>query len=360
MIQSSSIDLNFLLLALEFAKVRQGFCSPNPSVGCLITDETNQIIATGYHLAAGKPHAEIEALNNLPNNITPHTLYITLEPCCHHGKTPPCTDAIIQSGCKRVVYAYKDPNPIVSGNGAELLKKAGIQCEHIIVPAIDDFYRSYTHWQQTKQPFVTAKIALTLNGKIAGTHGAPIRITGDELNHLTHCLRKASDAILTTVKTILFDDPKLNSRMPNETIPKHLYIIDRHLRLTPDKKIFQTAKSITVFYSVPAQTSALDALKQAGVRCIEVPVTDDQRLDWQVILTQIGADGVHDLWVEAGGVCFSSLVEQQYLQRAFIYIAPRWLGEGQMAWTKQINFAESAKQIRWQQCGNDVFCEIHW
>jgi len=341
-------DQFFLLRALELAKINKGFCSPNPSVGCIILNEEKQIIAEGYHRGAGSPHAEIEALKNIQNS-KPHTMYVSLEPCCHHGKTPPCTDSIIKNNIKRVVYGFKDPNSKVNGRGDEILKEHKITCDYLPLDEIKTFYKSYTHWQKTKMPFVTAKIAMSLNGKISKITGEPIQITGEVLNQKTHYHRKISDAILTTSETILHDDPQLNARLENQTFAKSIYILDSQLRISPKAKIFQTAKSVTIFYDRKMTPIP-------NIRCIPVDTNEDG-LNLHQIITTIGQDGIHDLWVEAGGKCFAALHKNKLIQKAYIYIAPLWIANGKQAFE---NFQLDQQKIHWEQAGNDVFLEIHW
>lgn len=337
-----------MLRSLELAKKGQGFCSPNPAVGCVITNENQQIIAEGYHHGPGLPHAEIEALKDLHGD-TPHTLYVTLEPCCHFGKTPPCTDAIINANIKRVVYGYQDPNSIVKGNGEKILNDHQIPCEYRQTPEIDEFYKSYTHWHHTKKPFVTAKIAMSLNGIISKMSGEPIQITGDVLNRKTHEHRKTTDAILTTYKTILHDNPQLNARIGASTYNKHIYILDSQLKISEHATIFQTAKSITLFHDEKYPS-------KENIRCRPIKANENG-LNLQQVLQNIGEDGIHDLWVEAGGKCFESLMKSNLLNKAYIYIAPKWITDGKPAFQ---DFHLAQQKIRWEQAGNDVFLEIDW
>jgi diaminohydroxyphosphoribosylaminopyrimidine deaminase/5-amino-6-(5-phosphoribosylamino)uracil reductase len=355
------IDQIHLHQALELAKIRRGFCAPNPSVGCVIISQAGELIATGYHLEQGAAHAEVAALNNLKDSsqIFAATVYVTLEPCCHVGATPPCTDALIKAGVKRVVYGYRDPNPVVFGKGELALQAAGIQCDYLAIPEIQAFYTSYQHWQTHKMPFVTAKIAMTLNGMIAGTNNSRIQITGEALQEFTHYLRKHSDAILTTAKTILHDNPKLNARYENEIFKKAIYVLDSQLSTSLSAEIFSTAKAVTFFHGDQVDIKNHQELVKKGVRCIEVERTH-YGLSLPQVLNQIGADGVHDLWVEAGGKLFNSLMSDQLLQRAFIYIAPTWLTEGISAFSSDFSFATCTQQVHWEQMGTDVLCEIHW
>lgn len=356
---NTNTDLIHLNHALELAKLQCGFCSPNPSVGAVLVNHSNEVIATGYHLGSGSPHAEMNALQKLSMRAHGATIYITLEPCCHWGKTPPCTDALIQSGIKRVVYGYRDPNPLVYGKSESLLQAAGIICEFVSVPEIDAFYESYHHWQINKRPFITAKIALSLNGMIAGKSGERIQITGPELQEFTHFFRKSTDAILTTINTIRYDDPQLNVRYQNQIFSKPIYILDSDLQLPRKAAIFNTAQSITVFHGVNANLASRQELLNLSVRCIAVD-SSWNGLNLHQVVHLIGQDGIHSLWIEAGGECFASFVAEKLLQRAFIYIAPRWLHEGKIAFTDGITLDENIRKLHWRQIGNDVLCEIRW
>lgn len=346
----------FLRQALELATIQRGFCSPNPSVGAIIVNDAGDILATGYHLGAGHAHAEVDALKKLNGKAKDATIYITLEPCCHFGRTPPCTDAIIQSGIKKVIYGYRDPNPIVSGKSAAILAAKNILCEHVAIPEITEFYNSYRHWHLTQKPFVTAKIALSLDGKIAQQNGDPTQITGPALKELTYQYRKKSDAILTTAKTINFDNPQLNVR-GDKTIAKPIYILDRELKISLDAKIFSTAKSVTLFHAKNVDKQKLDQFIQQNIRCVAVE-EEQNKLNLTAVIEQIGKDGIHDLWIEAGGTCFAAFAKQKLLQKMLIYVAPRWFGVGQKAFDNDFSLDISQSTISWQQVGNDVVCEI--
>jgi diaminohydroxyphosphoribosylaminopyrimidine deaminase/5-amino-6-(5-phosphoribosylamino)uracil reductase len=365
-------DLLYLSQALELAKKRIGFCAPNPSVGALVVNSQDEIIARGYHFESGAPHAEVEAINNL-NDIQlakeatlkslndihlakGATLYVTLEPCCHWGKTPPCTDLIIKSGIKRVVYGYKDPNPIIAGKGALALEAAGIRCDYIAPENIQSFYAAYHHWMMTKRPFVTAKIAMTLNGKIAGPNGERKQITGIEAQEFTHDQRKKSDAILTTANTIISDNPQLNVRHSHEVIPKPIYILDSELKTPLSANIFTTSKSITLFHKKTVDPEKKQAFQAKGARCIEVDNTSKGLVLTQ-ILDHIGAEGMHHLWIEAGGTLFAALLTEHLIQCAFIYVAPQWMS-GKSAFPDHFSFEPANHTIRWVSMGNDVLCKM--
>ncbi len=345
----------FLRQALALAEIRRGFCAPNPAVGAVVV-KNQQILATGYHYASGHPHAEAEALQKLDESAKGSTLYVTLEPCCPHlKKTPPCTDLLISRGISTVVYGFRDPNPEVAGRGEQLLREAGIECRHERLADIDEFYESYVYWQKTKQPFTTAKLALSLDGKIAGPQGQRVSITGLAAQHFTHQQRKRADAILTTAKTIYHDNPLLNVRLGEEQHAKTLYIIDRHLTTSLEAHIFSTAHSLIFFHEESAQN--IDHFTERGARCISV-TKDERGLNLREILKLIGKDGVHDLWVEAGGQLFLALAELNLLHCAYMYLAPKWLGpSAQSAFNDSLNLFTTGS-CTWEILGEDVVCKI--
>lgn len=352
---SSKFSILMMQQALALAKSRRGFCAPNPAVGSVIVRE-EKIIAEGVHLGAGHPHAEIEALKKLGDRAKGATLYVTLEPCCHFGRTPPCTDQIIQSGIARVYFGLVDPNPKVAGQGKAALEKAGIPCELIDLPEIRKFYQSYIYWTQQHRPFVTAKLAVSWDGKIAGPDGIPVQLTSEKAQRKTHEYRHRMDAILTGIHTILKDDPQLNVRLGLEVLAKPIYILDSQLRLPLMAKVIQTAKTLTVFHASNVNSERKKALMALGVRCEEVPSTS-KGLDLPTILTIIGRDGMQDLWIEAGPQVFESFHEQQLLGRILIYISPKTLGQTAMpAFRKPLALRNAF--IKWGRLGPDLLLEI--
>ncbi len=348
---------DYLTLALTEAKARRGFCAPNPAVGAVVVKD-GEILALGKHWQAGKAHAEVEALSQLTQEQSRDaTLYVTLEPCCHFGRTPPCTDLIIKREIAEVFYAYADPNSMVSGKGRAALIEAGISCEHSPLSEVDEFYRSYQYWHNHGRPWVSAKLALSLDGKIASADGSPVQITGAECLRLTHENRYTSDAILTTATTILADNPALNVRL-SETFAKPVYILDRHLRLSGLEKVFSTAASVTIFYGQNASQKKLEDLTKNGVRSFRVDETEEG-LDLPTVLDIVGQDGMHDLWVEAGGKLFYQLYQQELIHRALIYLAPKTLGEeAKAAFPASFDVRKSAVSTKMFNCGEDVVWEL--
>lgn len=349
---------NYLQQALTLAQKKRGFCAPNPSVGAVVV-KNNHIIATGYHSGAGKAHAEVEALKQLSEEESAGAaIYITLEPCCHQGKTPPCTTLLIQRGIKTVYYGFTDPNPLVFGQGRQQLEAAGIECIHYPLPEIEAFYQSYLYWTKTQRPFVTAKLAMSLDGKIAGPGGKCVNITGNEAQIFTHQRRKHSDAILTTVKSTLQDDPQLNIRLEGEILGKPVYVLDTHLAFPLNARLFKTAEKIILLHAEKADQNRKQALESKGVRCVPIPLRDD-RIDPSKALAQIGQDGVHDLLLEAGGTCFESFILANQVQRAFVYVALKWLGaEAQSAFQGGTSIFSKATHLQWHVLGEDAVCEF--
>ena len=349
--------LNLLSLALQQAEIRQGECAPNPSVGAIIVNDRGEILSKGYHLGPGFPHAEVDALQKLKQSPENCVLYVTLEPCCHQGRTPACTKAIIKSGIKRVIYGCQDPNPIVAGKGEKELIQAGIQCECILHQGIGEFYRSYLYWHKTNTPFVTAKLAMSLNGMIAGKGNQRIQISDEALHDVTHQKRKQADAVLTTAKTIFFDNPQLNARMPHQIIPKPIYLLDSNVIIPSDSIIFSSAKSITLFHSNRFESDNVKTFSSMGIDCIGID-EEKGKLSLTQMIAAIGKRGTHDLLVEAGGTLFASLLKQNLLQHAYLYVAPNWIHEGTPAFKENLNLSNDASQLSWSQKGKDAVCEI--
>lgn len=351
---------HYLKLALSLAEIRRGFCAPNPCVGAILIKNT-QVIATGYHQKSGSAHAEVDAINKAdPSLAQGATLYVTLQPCCHTAKkTPPCTEMIIKSGIVKVIYGFRDPNPAVNNQTDKILQHAGIECIQHSVTAIDNFYASYEYWWKYKRPFTTAKLAMSLDGKIAGKNGKRIQLTGDAAQEFTHQRRKQADAILTTAKTICLDNPLLNTRLEDGDYKKPLYILDTHLSIPISAKIFSSAEPITIFHDAKLSKQYQQKLQQHDIRLIPIK-SDKNGLDLLEILKRIGQDGKIDLWIEAGGKIFQSFVQNNLLHRAFIYVAPLWLGENaQIAFTLS-HPLKAAISINSIILGKDTCFEFKW
>lgn len=346
----------FLLAALKQAWLGRGVCAPNPSVGAVAV-HNGQIIAQSWHRGAGTPHAEQLLLQQLPKNIPGITLYVTLEPCNHWGKTPPCSDAIVDYGIKQVVYAYRDPNPIIIANDTPgQLTEHGIEVLYYPLPEIDTFYQSYHHWVLTHKPWVTVKIAQTLDGKIAGAKGERVYLSNAACAEFTHQQRSCSDIILTTARTVNQDDPLLTVRIPGIEVAKPVAIIDGHGTLNQEAKIFTTATHCHIYHDerYPMQT-----VRQKNASYYAIPATQGQ-LDLGAVITHLGHLGYHDVWVEAGGILFSSLHQEHLVNKTHIYIVPTILGDAAVAAYHHKDIFNHASKISWQAMGDNMIASLDW
>jgi diaminohydroxyphosphoribosylaminopyrimidine deaminase/5-amino-6-(5-phosphoribosylamino)uracil reductase len=345
----------FLLAALDQASLGRGLCAPNPSVGAVAVHE-GKIIAQSWHRGAGTPHAEQLLLAQLPKNISEITLYVTLEPCNHWGKTPPCVDAIINYGIKRVVFAYRDPNPLVSNNNTpRLLSEKGIEVLHYPLAEIDAFYQSYRHWLLTQKPWVTMKIAHSLDGKIAGPNAERVQLSNALCAEFTHQLRLKSDIILTSARTVNQDNPLMNARVSGDLIPKTVAIIDSHGCLRKDAKILSTAKHCHIFYD---QTQAPP---QKHPKCTYHPIQAIHGLlDLEAIILHLGDLGYHDVFVEVGGTLFSGFHQAHLVNKTYLYIVPRVLGDSALSLYHYPDLFNQAYKISWQAMGDNMIACIDW
>ena len=319
--------------ALKQAQCGRGVTAPNPAVGAVAVRDGNIIAQAVTAPRPDVPHAEQLLLQQLPEDCSDVTLYVTLEPCNHWGKTPPCTVGIIAKRFKQVVYAYRDPNPLVSENNtpARLLEQ-GISVLHYPMPEVDAFYQSYAFWVKTGRPWVTVKMAQTFDGKIAGEHGARVQLSNHACFELTHKARLASDVILTTARTIKQDDPALNVRLDGKVIAKPIAILDNQNILPKNAKIHQTAEKIHLYREM-------------------------QLLD---ILQDLGRIGYHDVWVEAGSQLFNALHREQLVQETRLYLVPNTLGDKALSLYHDANVLADAKKITWQAMSDNLCVILDW
>lgn len=347
----------YLLLALELAKKGRGQCAPNPSVGAVAV-QNGTIIAQAWHRGAGTPHAEQLLLPQIPPETPGVTLYVTLEPCNHWGRTPPCVDAIIQQGVHEVVFAYKDPNPVVAQNDSTaILQSHGILVTQVSIPAIDEFYQSYKYWTLTKRPRVTVKMALSLDGKIAGTDGERRYLSNAMCNQFTHEMRAASDVILTSARTIQFDNPKMNVRLNTKEYAKPVAIIDSQLMLDSDSMIFSTAKCCHIYHHRPLPKSVEAGYPNSHFHWV---TKHDKGLDLNAIIEHLGEIGYHDVWVEVGGSLFTALHQQQLVHRTYLYLTPSLLGENAISAYQQNNLFDKPHTVSWIEKGNNMIACFDW
>lgn len=365
----SAKDITHLRLALRLARRARGQTSPNPMVGAVLV-KAGRVIGQGWHRRAGLPHAEIEALADArKHGRDPRgaTLYVTLEPCCTQGRTPPCTEAIIAAGIKRVVVAATDPNPAHAGRGYRLLAAAGIPVTHgLQADEANRLNEVFNHWIVQRTPFVTVKAAMTLDGKIATATGESKWITGDTARAQGQKLRQAADAILVGVNTILADDPSLTARLPSGQLapkPKRLrrIILDSKARTPPTAKVVsdELAATTTVVVSQSAPKRRVAALAKRVTVWTAPERTGRVDLKW--VLCKLGAEEVTSLLVEGGGEVNASFLMKGLAQRVAFFYAPKVLGgrdslkavAGEGA--KSLDDILQLEQIEWRRLGEDLF-----
>jgi diaminohydroxyphosphoribosylaminopyrimidine deaminase/5-amino-6-(5-phosphoribosylamino)uracil reductase len=310
-----------IVLALE----QLGDTAPNPSVAAIIVKD-GEIIGSGVHQGSGMLHAEPLAIAAAGAAAQDSTIYVSLEPCAHYGKTPPCTQAILQAGIKQVYYAHHDVDVRVCGAGRRFLLAHGIGCELIALSEAKILYRYYDFWQQHNRPWVTAKLALSADYKVATANKEPIAISGEVAKHYSHQMRKQHDAILSTAITVNNDDPSFNVRLDGVTEQKPLFIIDSKLQINIAAKIWHTAKNITLFYTADAPKENISKLNARGATCVAVATSADGKINLAAVLDYIGTRGVHALWVEVGPACLHGFYQQQLLQRLILFVSSKELG----------------------------------
>jgi diaminohydroxyphosphoribosylaminopyrimidine deaminase/5-amino-6-(5-phosphoribosylamino)uracil reductase len=319
-------DLVFMQRALVLAAKGAGHVSPNPMVGCVIVKKV-RVIAEGYHQKFGGAHAEVNALKKAGKAAKGATLYVTLEPCNHFGKTPPCVDAVIASGVARVVIALKDPNPLTAGKSIRKLKKAGIKVDVGMCAAeAAHLNRFFLKWISKKLPYVIAKVAQSLNGLISPQVGTQGWLTGIESQKYVHGLRSQVDAILIGRKTLQIDDPQLNVRLAKNSgaQPKRI-ILDSQLRTSPSAKIFKSeGGEVLLFCALPHEHARVQEFNRRGVRVFCAPAAERVDLEW--LLSQLGAFGVTSVLVEGGSEVFSEFLRRDLADEWQFLIAPKWIG----------------------------------
>lgn len=342
----------FLNLALEQAKLRRGFCSPNPSVGAIAVRD-GKIIGRAYHYRAGANHAEAALIKKLPKGLKHVTLYVTLEPCNHWGKTPPCIDAIIDYGISKVVYGYSDPNiHTEKDNTQKILSQHGIEVLHYPLPEIDAFYASYAFWLGHRLPFITAKWAQSLDAKV-GYPNQRVILSNAKAFEYTHLCRQSSDLILTTAATIYSDNPRLNVRLPSNEYDKPIAVIDTHLRLTGQERIFESKEAIHIFY----QKNYKPRWQKSNV--FFHPVASG--LDLRQVGEIIASLGYHDVWLEAGPRFMASMHKLNLVQKTHVFITPKLLGEqGLDAFVMNYPYFNQAFLLQSQQLDDNILATFLW
>ncbi len=350
--------------AMVLAQRGEGAVNPNPMVGAVIV-RNDEVVAEGYHQRYGDLHAERNAFRDADSrgvDCRDTTMYVTLEPCCHHGHQPPCTEAIIEHQVKRVVVGLLDPNPLVAGKGLAKLTAAGIDVEVLsddepLAKELRKQNRVFLHYITQRRPWITLKYAMTLDGKICTCTGQSKWITGEEARHRVHQLRKAHTAILCGIGTALADDPMLDTRLPEDPearCPIRL-VLDRQARLPIGSKLVTTSRTqrTIVVHASEAAESNLEGLREAGVETWLCPTLTD-------LMDRCGTEKIDSILVEGGGTVNEAMLREGWIDEVYAFIAPKLIG-GSEAKTpvegrgmEHLSDAMRLHDIAIEHCGQDV------
>jgi diaminohydroxyphosphoribosylaminopyrimidine deaminase/5-amino-6-(5-phosphoribosylamino)uracil reductase len=324
------LDAFFMARALELAAKGQGFVEPNPMVGCVIVRD-GAVVGEGWHRKFGGPHAEIEALRIAGVSARGATVYLTLEPCCHYGKTPPCTEALISAGISRVVCAQMDPYEAVSGHGIEALTKAGIEVEIGLMEAeARKLNAPYLKLVTSGRPWIIAKWAMTLDGKIATRSGDSRWISGEQSRAIVHQLRGRVDGIMVGHGTAKQDDPMLTARPPGARVATRI-VVDSKASLSLESQLAKTAREVPVLISAGANASPENVARLEAAGC-EIVICRERQASNRVaigaVLDELGRRRITNVLVEGGGELLGSLFDAGAIDEVHVFIAPILIGGG--------------------------------
>ncbi len=320
----STDDHKFMAQALRLAEKGLYTTTPNPRVGCVIVRD-GKVVGTGSHKLAGEPHAEVHALRQAGGLARGATVYVTLEPCSHHGRTPPCAEALVAAQVAHVVVAMVDPNPLVAGNGLALLQQAGIRTDiGLLENEVRELNVGFVSRMTCGRPWLRLKIAASLDGKTALGNGVSQWITGPDARRDAHRLRARSCAVLTGIGTVLADDPMLNVRDVETTRQPLRVVVDSGLRMPPAAKMLAQGKTLVLTAS--ADQARAGQLRAAGAEVLALP-GEDGRVDLARMLDELGRRGLNEVTVEAGRGLNGALVRQGLVDEFVVYLAPLLLGD---------------------------------
>ena len=317
-------DRQYMKMALELAQKGMGFTAPNPMVGAVIV-KNGKIIGQGYHRKYGGLHAEREALAACTEEPEGASIYVTLEPCCHYGKQPPCVNAILEAGIRRVIIGSSDPNPLVAGKGIRILKDHGIEVtENILKEECDKLNEAFFYYIQNKKPYVVMKYAMTMDGKIAAYTGESKWVTGEAARIHVQEQRLKYTGIMVGVGTVLADDPMLTCRLENSRNPVRI-ICDSHLRTPLNSKIVKTAATVPTILATSSKEQKIKNYEDLGCRALYVPEKNGH-IDLNRLMELLGAAKIDSILLEGGGSLNWSALESGIVQKVQTYIAPKLFG----------------------------------
>lgn len=355
---SEDFDARCMAEAIELARTAEGDTRPNPLVGCVIV-RGGEVIARGYHRRAGEAHAELDALSKIPGSAKGADLYVNLEPCCSHGRTPPCTDAIIEAGIRRVVVGTIDTNPRVQGAGIDKLRAAGIE---VVTGVLGNESREvnapYFKTMEKGLPFVAAKWAMSLDGKIATRTRESAWISGEDSRERVHQLRDRFDAVMVGTRTLQADDPRLTCRVLGGRDPLRI-VLDARLSARSDSRVFEAPGTI-VFASPDASAEREAELGGVGAVVVRSAVDAEGRFELEPLMRQLLQFEVMSVLVEGGGELLGSLFDAGLIDRVYAFVAPVLIGgrEATPAFggigVGGMDLARRLSNVRVEQVGDDV------
>jgi len=326
----TEINPAYMKLALRLASQGAGWVSPNPMVGAVVVKE-GRVVGRGFHRRAGAAHAEAAALRQAGETARGADLYVTLEPCNHQGRTPPCTAAILAAGLARVIIATQDPNPRVAGAGAQFLRSRGLTVEvGLLAKEARRLNQAWFHWLESGRPWVIAKAACSLDGKIATTGGQSQWLTGEPARAFGHRLRHQVDAILVGIETVLHDDPQLTTRLPRGGKDPIRIVLDSTLRIPPASRVLhlESPAPTWVACTAAAPPQKIRALKELGAEVLvfQGQAGDAGRVPLPDLLGLLGRQQVQSLLVEGGAEVLGAFFQQKLVNQFYFFFAPKFLG----------------------------------
>ena len=371
-------DAYYMRRAISLAKLGEGYAHPNPLVGAVIVKE-GTIVGEGYHKKCGTLHAERNAFASLKckEDALHATMYVTLEPCAHYGRTPPCTEAIIEHGISKVIIGSRDPNPLVSGKGAKILREHGIEViEDFLKEECDEINTIFFHYITKNIPYVFMKYAMTCDGKIATKTGQSQWISNEQSRQDVHFLRHRCMAILVGINTVLTDNPSLTSRcqinqdIESDFIKKEEYqvkplhplriVLDTHLRIPLDCQLVQTAKKMKTIVACGEESNEDKAkmLEEKGVEVLHLK-TDNGHLSLKQLINILGKRGIDSLLIEGGGTINESAIREEIVDEVQLYLAPKIFGGNGMTPVRgegvsEVNEAKEFKLYSFERIGEDL------
>lgn len=359
-------DARVMHRVLRLAERGRGWASPNPLVGAVIV-QRGRIVGEGYHRKVGQAHAEAEALVQAGERARGATLYVNLEPCCHQGRTPPCTDALIRAGIKRVVAGLEDPNPAVAGKGFRILRAAAVDVQVGLLAEearrLNEWYLKYT---VTGLPFVILKVAMTLDGKIATRTGESRWITGERARAFSHRLRSHVDALLTGVGTVSLDDPQLTARRGDKLYRRQPWriVVDSRLHVKPDARVLHGGKTILATTSQASQRR-VEELRSVGVQVWVLGTEKGARVELQELLKEAARHGITSVLGEAGASLNASVLKAGLADKVLFFLAPKIMGDGENIsavgdlGVRRLAQVVGVEEMKMRKLGKDLLVEAY-